>query len=86
VCFGSSDLSGVEPIADAHALHRLDAHQREGEPGVQLPVELHVRPEARRRTVRQYLEHAAEGVPGPLGLVDHGDHPLRGRGIGGPHG
>ena len=42
-----------EPVADLDALHRLDAHQREREPAVELAVVVHVGAEARRARRRR---------------------------------
>ena len=56
-----------EPVADLHALHRLDAHQRQREAGVELAVVVHVRAEPGRRAVRQDLEDPADGVLRPAG-------------------
>ena len=56
---------GREPVAELHALHGLDAHQREGEAGIELAVVVHVRTEAGRAAVGQHLEHAAQRCRGP---------------------
>ena len=41
-----------EPVPDLDALHRLDAHERERQPRVELAVVVHVGAEPRRRAVR----------------------------------
>ena len=64
----------LEAVADLDALDRLDAHQRAGQPGVQPAVPLDVAAQAGRQAVHHHLDHAAQGVAGPPGLVDVGDH------------
>ena len=65
---------GGEPVADLHALDRLDPHQRGGEPRVQPAVAVHVRAEPRRQAVDEYLHDAAQRVAVLLGRIDLGDH------------
>ncbi len=75
----------AEAVADLHALDRLDAHQRAGQPRVEAAVPVHVRAEARRQAVDDDLDHAAEGVAVLVGLVDRRHHLLRGVGVQAAH-
>ena len=68
-----------EPVADLHALHRLDAHQGQREPRVELAVVVHVRAEPGRHAVRHHLEDPADRVLRPPDPIDLGDHPIGGR-------
>ena len=70
----------VEAVADLHALDGLDAHEGAGQPGVEAAVPVHVGAQARRQSVDDDLDDAAEGVAVLVGLVDAGDH--RGAGLG----
>ena len=74
-----------EPVAELHALERLDGDERPGEPGVELPVPLGEAAEARRQPVDDDLDDAAEGVAVPAGRVDLLDHPRAGPGVGAAH-
>ena len=64
----------VEPVAQRHALDRLDAHQRTGQPGVQPPVPVDVAAQPRRQSVGEDLDDTAEGVTVLLRRVDLGHH------------
>src|ERR1700709_1494804 len=58
---------GLQAVPALHGLHRLDAHQRAGQPGVQPPVPVHRAAQARGQAVDDDLDDAAEGVAGPAG-------------------
>ena len=53
---------GGEAVADLHALHRVDPHQRRGEVGVELAVDR--RAQARRHALGHHLDHRAGGRAG----------------------
>ena len=74
-------VGGAETVADLHPLHRLDAHQRPGQPRVEAAVGLDVGAEPDRQAVGDHLDHAAEGVAVVVRGVDLGHH-RRGRRLG----
>ena len=67
---GAADPGEREAVADLHSLHRLDAHQRRGQPCVEPVVLARVRAEARRHAGRANLDDAAERVAVLARLVD----------------
>ena len=73
-----------EAVADLDALHRLDAHQRRGEPCVEPVVLARVRAEARRHAGRAHLDDAAERVAVLARLVDRRRDPRPLRAARGP--
>jgi hypothetical protein len=62
-----------EPLADLDALHRLDAHQRRGEPRVEPLLLGRVGAEAGHDAACTHLDDAPDGVAVLPGLV----HPRR---------
>ncbi len=64
----------LEAVAHLHALDRLDAHQRTGQPRVESAVPVDVRSKARRQPVRDDLDDSPERVTVLVGLVDLRDH------------
>ena len=59
---GAAQAREREAVSDLDALHRLDAHERRGEPGVEPVGLLGVRAEAGRRAVGDDLDDPAERV------------------------
>ena len=82
---GPAAAGGGEPVADLHALHRLDAHEGRGEAGVEPAVGLDVGAEAHGQPVGDDLDDAAERVAVLLGGVDLGHHPRGGGLVHGTH-
>ena len=78
VHLGAPPPGHVEPAADLHPLHGLDAHEALGQPAVELPVPVHVAPQARRDAGGHHLEDPAQSVPLLLALVDERDGLLLG--------
>jgi hypothetical protein len=81
VGFAAAPPRDLEAVADLHALHGLDAHERLREQAVELAVPVDVRPEACGHAVAEHLDHAAEGVADLRRGLDLGDHQGLGRGI-----
>src|SRR4029077_62555 len=65
-----------EAAADLDAFHRLDAHEREREPGVEPVLLRRVRAEPGWDAGRAYLDDAADRVTLGARLVDVGPEPL----------
>ncbi len=64
-----------ETVADLDALHRIDAHQRGGNVGIELAVNR--RAEARRHAFRHHLDHRADRRAGLAHAVEITPHRLR---------
>src|SRR5690606_14126554 len=71
-------FGGRETVADLDTLHRLHAHQRARESGVETTVPVHVGTEPRRQSVGDHFDHAAHGVTRLPHLLDLGDHRVGG--------
>src|SRR5262249_24708110 len=82
---GARSAGRLETQANPRLLDRMDGAERLGEKPVELPVPLHVRPEADGAAKRDHLEYAPERVTGRLGLVDRGDHGALSLERGAPH-
>ena len=75
----------LEAVADLHALHGLDRHERPGEQRVELAVPVHVAAEPDRHAVGEHLDDAAEAVAVLGRRLDLGDHRLLGGGVEAAH-
>ena len=62
VHLGARFVRHAESGTDLDALDRLDAHERCGEPAVELPVPVHVAAEPHGNAGDDQLEHAAQGI------------------------
>ena len=72
-CASDPNLSAsAKPFADLDTLHRLDAHQRGGETGVEAVVLRRVAAEPGRNVARAHFDDPADRVPCSAGLVDAG--------------
>ena len=76
VGLGPEPPGDVPPLADLDRLDRLDAHQREGEQGVELAVPVDVAAEADGHAVRDHLDDAADAVALLGRGLDGRDHGL----------
>ena len=72
VRLGAAQAGEREAVADLDSFHRLDPHERRGEPRVEPVLAPRVRAEARRDAARPHLDAAAERVAILPRLVDSG--------------
>ena len=75
----------LEAVADLHALHGLDRHERPGQQRVELAVPVHVAAQPHRHAVGEHLDDAAEAVAVLGRRLDLGDHLLLGGGVEAAH-
>ena len=73
---------GLQAVADLDGLHRLHAHQRAGQAGVEPAVPVHVAAQARRQAVDDDLDDPTEGVAVLPDVVDLRDHARARRRVG----
>ena len=71
-------VSGCETVANLNALNSLNTHQGCGKARVQAAVPVHVRTQSGRHTVREHLNHAAEGLAVLVRLIHTLNHSFRG--------